>query len=169
MEEFCEADHYVSDLHYNDVAIMTSGLSGVEGSVAEISTEQPTVHTFTFNTSEALNAQGNPILFDPNKLRVVAILLEDNGQYGIVENATKCKVENLSGVEGVMADRQVETVNYYDLQGRAITNPGNGMCVRITRYTDGSINADKIIKGLPYGPLLPDAKNPDKRYVYRGF
>ena len=146
MDEFCALGTYVSDLHFNDVAIATSGFVGVEGSVDEISTEKPTVHTFSFDTNYILNTSGYKIPFDPNKLRIATFLLEENGDYGIVENATKCKVVNLSGINDAIGDKEVETVTCYDLQGRVITNPTPGIHIRLTRFTDGTTLTNKIVR-----------------------
>jgi len=54
-------------------------------------------------------------------------------------------VEKNISVEGI-ADDTVESVRYFDLQGRAIASPGNGICIKSVTKVDGSVKTLKIIR-----------------------
>lgn len=143
MEEFCNAGSYVLGLHYNDVAMMTSGFKGIAGSIPSLAIDQPTSHTYVFDTNQAYTAGGERFPFSPDKLRVVAMVLKNN-TVGQIVNAAKCNVIDNSGIPGLAIDcPPVETV-YYDLDGRQMTEP-EGLCIRQTRYADGTVTHSKVI------------------------
>lgn len=64
---------------------------------------------------------------------------------------TKEKVDltfelNTTGIEGVTADKKVKSVNYVNLQGMENHEPFDGVNVKVTTYTDGTVSSDKIIR-----------------------
>jgi hypothetical protein len=63
------------------------------------------------------------------------------------KEATVMPVNDNSGVSSLSADRQVKNVTYYDLTGRRVTNPSNGIYVKRTAFNDGSVTtAKQVIK-----------------------
>lgn len=52
-----------------------------------------------------------------------------------------------SGVDGIVidSDRTVASEAYYNLNGVRVTNPANGVAVRVVTYTDGTRKAEKIV------------------------
>lgn len=50
------------------------------------------------------------------------------------------------GVEGVNADKTVSSIRYYDLSGRAVTNPEPGIYVRQTVFSDGTTRTSKVVR-----------------------
>ncbi|MCD8387816.1 MAG: hypothetical protein LUD17_13135 [Bacteroidales bacterium] len=137
----------VRGLIFNDVALLTSGLKGVTGSIPSISADEATEHTYTFDGKYVPCDEGGTIPYDKTKLKVVAFVLQGSG-YGTVVNACKCDVKvDASALNTISANgRQVESVTYYDLQGRQVANPAAGIYVRLTRYTDGTTATTKIAK-----------------------
>lgn len=150
LADFCSGGIYGSSsvygLTFNDVALITSGAKGVEGSIPSISLDQATTHEYTFDTADAVNSSG-AVPFHEDQLYVVAMILGGKA-YGTVVNA--CKVQVKSGIDGVSSiireNREVESEMYYDLSGRAVANPGTGIYIRSTRYTDGTTSTSKIIR-----------------------
>ena len=53
---------------------------------------------------------------------------------------------DFAGVEGVVADKEVASVKYFNLAGIESDEPFDGMNVVITTYTDGSQNIEKLVK-----------------------
>lgn len=53
-----------------------------------------------------------------------------------------------NSVESVLGDNaaDIETSEYYDLQGRRVVNPANGMYIRRDVMTDGSVKAVKVVR-----------------------
>ena len=51
-----------------------------------------------------------------------------------------------SGVTAVRADKTVAHTSYYDMNGKRVANPQQGMYVEVARYTDGTIGARKVAK-----------------------
>ena len=126
MDFFCRSGSYVYDLHYNDVAILTSGGKGVEGSLPKVEEGVEYSHTFTLDARKALHTAKTLIPFDKDKLRVAAFVLRDNGSYGTVLNATKCDVEVDPASAPVIATDDNAEATYYDLQGRKVEHPQQG-------------------------------------------
>lgn len=50
------------------------------------------------------------------------------------------------GVEGINADKTVSSIRYYDLSGRAVTNPEPGIYVRQTVFSDGTTRTSKVVR-----------------------
>lgn len=49
-------------------------------------------------------------------------------------------------VETVAVESQIDFIEYYDLQGRKVAEPENGICIRRIVYTNGTSTVDKVIK-----------------------
>ena len=117
-------------LEFNDVAIMTSGFEGVDGSVTTTEPDVANEYTYTFDTSKALNSSGDPIPFHKDKLRVVAFLIKGD-KFGTVVNAAKCNVVlDPSGIQNVddggVADSQLS----YNLAGQRVNNGFKGVVIK---------------------------------------
>lgn len=52
-------------------------------------------------------------------------------------------LESGSKVNALDADKKVAKVAYYDIAGRAVANPANGLFIKKTTYTDGSVVSTK--------------------------
>ena len=64
------------------------------------------------------------------------------------DNALRSKVyyvtvEDSNSVEGI-SDEEVVRLEFLDLQGRRVTNPGNGVYIRKATYSDGTVKTSKI-------------------------
>lgn len=53
----------------------------------------------------------------------------------------KCEVDGLHAI-----DAPVKSVEYFDLQGRAVAKPANGLYIRRTTLADGTVNTSKVVK-----------------------
>ena len=51
----------------------------------------------------------------------------------------------ITAVEQVEMERMVSGVTYVDMQGRVTKNPTEGMCIEVTRYTDGTTSTRKVV------------------------
>lgn len=52
----------------------------------------------------------------------------------------------VTGVEQNVGERAVQSVRYFDLQGRSSDTPHNGVNIVVTTYTDGTTSSTKLIK-----------------------
>ncbi|MDE7346646.1 MAG: hypothetical protein K2N48_07900 [Muribaculaceae bacterium] len=67
-------------------------------------------------------------------------------RYGGIETRSEIvtiNVDELEYVEGLDAGDQVDKVTYYDLSGREISSPVNGIFLKVSRMSDGSIRTSK--------------------------
>ena len=77
-----------------------------------------------------------------------------DGKYYVVEKTITTMLKGTDGegqivtaVNQAVADlRKVERVVYYNMSGAASTRPFDGVNLRVTRYTDGSVSTVKMVK-----------------------
>ncbi len=144
---FVNGGSKVSGLVFNDVVISKEGLNGIEGSVPdEVKMETPYSHTFTYNLSEALNLEGKVVIQDPDKLRVIAFII-DTYDREVINSNTSPYADGVaySGLESVSIgnDDVVDTI-FYDLHGRRIFKPASGIYVKSEKLSDGSFRVSKV-------------------------
>ena len=141
-DQFLNGGSYVT-VEFNDVVILAPDSKGVTGSVpAEITVGEWNEHEYTFTLSDATSAYTAStvsLVQAPWKLRVVAMLLNADGE---IVNAAKCNVSTPAGVNGVESsmDEPVEVARY-SLDGRLLSEPERG--VNIVKMSDGT--ARKVI------------------------
>lgn len=149
MDEFVNGESLVTGLHYNDVIIARSAADGIEGSLpSDVKEGTPYSHTYRIDTSSAVSIYnvniGESLVQDRGKLRVVALVI--NAADGTIVNANKADVGNVeyTGIQATSALQTAATV-YYDLSGRRVEQPGNGIYIRQTILPDGSGHREKVI------------------------
>ena len=144
MKQFVEGEAYVAGLRFDDVVVMTSNMRGIEGSLDGIEMDVPLTYEYSFNAiSEAPNIYGTPVVQDKSKLRAVVLVLDT--ATGRIVNAAKTGYIYGASVEGINASVEVTGVEYYDLNGLRCLNPADGIFVRVTRLSDGSVRTSKVI------------------------
>ena len=139
----CELPGTIEDYHFNDVLVATSNV--VDESLPE-SIVANTVNSFeySFDVDYLYNTSYEPIIQNKDKLHVVAIVVDKTT--GQVLNAAKGKVGNTAVNEISDQNKEVVSTMYFDLMGRMVSNPGNGIYVKVVRYTDGSQRSFKVLK-----------------------
>lgn len=140
-DQFSNGGSYVT-VEFNDVVILAPDSKGVAGSIpAEVTAGEWNEHEYTFTLSEAtsVTASVGSLVQAPWKLRVVAMLVNAEGE---IVNAAKCNVSTPAGVNGVESsmDEPVEVARY-SLDGRLLSEPERG--VNIVKMSDGT--ARKVI------------------------
>ena len=128
---FTDGGETVRGLHFNDVIIATSRLSESEGDAIvkdALIQDIPSEFTYRFDLSAI-----SPVLVQNKELlNFIAILLDADGK---VVNADKIRVGKDSGVTLIESENNAEVIGYYDLTGRRVAKPGNG--IYIVRTSDG--------------------------------
>ncbi len=136
-------------LEYDDVVILAPHSLGVAGSIpAEVTAGEWNEHKYTFTLSEAVSFYGGAgvsatatsLVQDLTKLRVVAMLLDPDGE---IVNAAKCKVTVPAGVNGVeYTEEDAVEVARYSLDGRLLAEPEHG--VNIVKMSDGTARKEIV-------------------------
>lgn len=151
MDTFCNGASKVRNLVFNDVIIARSGIAGISGSLpADIVADVAEEHTFQFDIRDAKNLSGEWIPEGQENIvyNVVAMLI--NTETGEIVNANKAKAgsNSWSGIGNIDngRDASVASVTYYDMQGRKVTNPQNGVFIRSERLSNGKLHNVKIAK-----------------------
>ena len=144
-DKFATNDREISGLVYNDIFVAgaSNNMKGVLGSLpATVEPGKDYEFSHEFVMDEVRNAEKSRLVQDKTKLRVVALLIYSSEN--TVNNAAQCKVPGYvnegSGVEGIgdnVYDADAVPEAYYDLTGREVRNPENG--IYIVRLSDGRI------------------------------
>ena len=139
----CDMPEVMEGFHFNDVLVATTG------QIAESMPESIAANTinnfdYTFNTDFIYNTSGEAIIQNKDQLHVVAIIVEK--ATGKVINAAKGKVGASAVTEIRDENKEVASTIYFDLTGRMVSNPDNGIFVKVVRYTDGSQQSFKVLK-----------------------
>lgn len=66
--------------------------------------------------------------------------------YGKWSYTWHLNVTALTGVDATKASKTIAGRCYYDLYGRRVADPGAGVYIEVTRYTDGSTAASKVVR-----------------------
>ena len=142
MDQFTNGASKVEGLVFNDVLVALT--NGIEGSVPETIAEgQEYTHEYSFDVTSIKNTDGDAIIQDKSKVKVVAMLLE----WGSVLNANKCKVTtatDIRDINGSAGDRVV-TTEYFDLSGRKVLVPSPGIYVQSQQLKNGNTVCRKVV------------------------
>ena len=130
----------VPGLVFNDVVVDVSGMMGVPGSIpSDVAYNTPYESEFTFDVAS------NSVIQDKDKLYVAAFILNPNGT---VLNSIKVKVPEGEGsaVDAVDAGVVEVSSEYYNLSGARVVAPADGMFVKVSRMSDGSVRTAKVAR-----------------------
>lgn len=124
-------------LVFDDIFVggASSNMRGVLGSLpTDIEAGKDYEYSYEFKVKELLNESKQTIVQDVNKLKVVAMLIQT--PENVVSNAAQCFAPGFTGIGENGIVETVYPVAYYDLTGRQITDPSNG--IYIVRMSDGT-------------------------------
>ena len=143
MERFCNGTGKMDGMVYNEVVVMAPDIMGVEGSVSFESTDTPVSHQYVFPAVDnAENVYGQKVVQDTGKLSVVAMLIDTSD--GHIANAAKSHVTTPGAVSAVGEDAAVVAVEWYAADGRRLSAPSGAICLKVTRYADGSVRSERL-------------------------
>lgn len=66
--------------------------------------------------------------------------------FGTLSKTWKLNLDAVSGVGANLADKPVLDRTYYDISGRRVAAPVNGVYVEVTKYADGTTQSKKVVK-----------------------
>ncbi len=139
----CELPDVIENYHFNDVLVATSGV--VSGSLpGQITANTVNRYEYTFDVNNIYNTSNQPIIQNKDKLHVVAIVVDQST--GQVLNAAKGRTGTSAVNELNDNDKVVASTIYFDLTGRQVSTPTNGIYVKVVRYTDGTQRSFKVLK-----------------------
>lgn len=111
-------------LTYNDVVVSAEGIYGIEGSIpSSLGVDEKVEHTLSFDLKDIPSSMD----VDPNKLRVIAAVVDARGN---VLNCSKDEVNDHGsvGVSGIGDENA--PVEYFNLNGMKIARPTEGVFIR---------------------------------------
>jgi len=147
LEPFVNGARTIEGLHFNDVVVCAPDLTGVVGSLpATLEADVPHTHDYQFTLADAVNASGQFVVQDRDKVRVVVALID--AATGAVVNSNKTAVgsSSLVGISGtVQSEDDIESVAYYDAAGRRVMLPSNGLFIKTVKYRNGEVKTSKVM------------------------
>lgn len=132
---FVNGSSAIDGLHYDDVIIATNRLNkglGVLPSRMEV--DKTYTASTQFTLADVVNTSGESLVQDTEKLRVVAVLVDNTT--GAVINCNKTKVVTATGITSVK-NGATSVASVYDLSGRRTDTMKKG--VNIVKTADGRI------------------------------
>lgn len=160
---FCGKGYLVKGLVYDDIVVNFPAPLGIEGSLPTI-IESGKVYSHYDNLipADALNvykmssSYGKNVIIDPDKLRVVAMLIDK--KTGRVCNAVTSgytkdapvydpNAVGIDEIEGENVESDIAEINYYSLDGIRLDKlPENGVVIIVTKLKDGSVSTAKRLQ-----------------------
>lgn len=144
---FVHTDTDVYGLVFDDVVIHFPDVYGIEGSLpADIKLGEVYENSFSVNTDDILNLGGLNVVNDFGKARVVAMIIDTRS--GAVVNCASSGYPGQSGIREICDEYESQSVigyEYYDLTGRRVFNPSNGLYIKVDRLENGSLRTSKVI------------------------
>lgn len=138
LEFLTKMNSLVFGLAFNDVVVDATGVKGVDGSIpSEVVFNNPYPNDFSFDIS------GNTVIQDKDKLYVAAFIINPDGT---ILNSNKTHVEDGAAVETIASGVREVGTEYYNISGMRVSNPENGIYVKVSQMSDGTILTKKIIK-----------------------
>lgn len=146
LKDLCSWPSKVIGLTFNGVVIDVSAMKGISNTIpTDVFTGESYQSTYSFKVEDTFeNIYGIKIPIDKDNLTVAAFIIDR--KTGKVVNSNKSHTGAVSGVrEFSYGDIKPTSVEYYDLSGRHMTNPGQGLYIKIERFGDGTFRSSKNI------------------------
>lgn len=151
LRPLADAGNPIEDFVFNDVVIISKEIYGVEGSLPTNMSACEWYDTeYTFNLSDAVSViyPDVNLVQDKDNLEVVALLIDSNS--GAIVNAAKAHVGKRSAINRPTATTaKVIDTTYYDMQGRVVVDPVQGIYIAVDRLDDGSVRSRKLLVKRP--------------------
>lgn len=139
----------VYGLEFNDIVVYYPDIKGIEGSLPEsIEAEKWYEYTFEVETDSVKNLKGEHIVKDFGKTRVVAMVVNRIGGKPLNCISSLYPVDkDPTGIESVeSSDATVVKTLYFDLQGRQVARPSNGIFIQRETLSDGTSRTAKVLR-----------------------
>lgn len=145
---FANGGSKVFGLKFNDVVAYFKDVKGIAGSIpSEISMGEEINYTYTIRKADVKNISGQDFLNDDATVHAVAILIDGNTGYSANCNKSGDLVfgGGNNAVNVIEGESVVESVRYYDLQGREVAAPAAGIFVKAEKLSDGTVRYNKVV------------------------
>lgn len=141
-DKFTSGGSEVSGLHFDDVIIATTRLTGGNAAVpSDVESDKAYSVSGEFAAADLVNTSGTSLVQDLSKLRAVALVVDNST--GAIINANMCDVAlDPAGISILDASAQTGKAKIYDLSGRRVERMAKG--VNIVKTADG--RAIKVLK-----------------------
>ncbi|MDE5881092.1 MAG: hypothetical protein K2H60_05130 [Muribaculaceae bacterium] len=144
---FTQGASKVFGLKFNDVVAYFKDIKGIPGSIpAEITRNEGIKYSYRIKKEDIKNIRNEYFLNDDATVHAVAILID--GSTGFSANCNKSSdlvFGSSAAIDTIDCESAVESVHYYDLQGRDVAAPADGIFVKTEKLSDGTVRYSKVI------------------------
>jgi len=133
-----DSDHQFKYVHHvDDESVVT--LIGFSMSLADFVGNEGAIMRLSLTADEDFDGNGTVLSVENVRLctRKSKVYLADDALAQVGVN---------TGVEQTVADKQVASVRYYNIQGQESETPFNGVNIVVTTYTDGTSTTAKVLR-----------------------
>ena len=139
-----EQPKYINNMHYDDVVVLSTPARGIEGTLPKmIEVDKAIESKWKLDVTKAVSLEGKLLVQDKSKLHVVAAVVDV--ETGEILNSAMTSVSAFGGVNEVLNNLSaIEGISYYDIQGRSIPVPSNGIYIKVVKFKDGQCEISKV-------------------------
>ena len=139
-----EQPKYINNMHYDDVVVLSTPARGIEGTLPKmIEVDKAIESKWKIDVTKAVSLEGKLLVQDKSKLHVVAAVVD--AETGEILNSAMTSVSAFGGVNEVLNNLSaIEGISYYDIQGRSIPVPSNGIYIKVVKFKDGQCEISKV-------------------------
>lgn len=80
------------------------------------------------------------------EVKLVNVVFVTNDNVNFLANDATAKVNDHSGIEQVVSDKEIDHVRYINVAGQESNEPFSGVNIMVTTYTDGTTTTAKVVK-----------------------
>lgn len=146
MAQFCKTgSYYVAGLVFNDIYAAGSDYNGVDDSIiTDVKKHEVYSHTYSFGADDGISVTGYDLFRNAKELYAVIIVIDENNK---PLNCNKVLIEgHTAGINGIVADgAEVNTEEYFNLNGIKVEDPSNGVFIKIVTKDNGEKTTSKVI------------------------
>ena len=148
LSKYFYAPSPIVDIQYNDVAIFSSGIRGINGSLPKtnvLEAGNTYEHAYEVSLDKLLTKDGAQSYQSVCAFKAVALLIKQDTANGTIANANITVVPVPAALDAVESSEQPVAVEYFDLTGRKVANPTAGIYVQRAVYANGQTSARKLM------------------------
>ena len=148
LSKYYYAPSTIRDIEFNDVAIFSSGIRGINGSLPKTNALEAGAtyeHSYEVTLDKLVTKDGAQSYQNVGAFKAVALLIKQDNNNGTIANANITAVPVPAGIESVESDTEPVKIEYFDLTGRKVANPENGIYVQRSTSANGQVTARKVM------------------------
>ena len=123
----------------NEVETNVYSIMGVDMNMLTMSGDEGKVMRLTITANDDFEAT-------KAEVKLVNVVFVTNHHESFLANDATAKMNESSGIEQIVSDKEIDHVRYINVAGQESDSPFTGVNIMVTTYTDGTTTTAKVIK-----------------------